>query len=413
MVWFARREGGWESESERVLREQGIPVERLDPAAAARLFPAWRSTTSPSRLLEPAAGVLRAGRWRAGAGGAGARGRAARWSAARRGPTASGALVDGRRLEADHVVWACGGWLARALPRARAGCASPARTWCCSRPARSGPRRPSPAGSTSTRASTATGSIEPYGMKVASDREGEPVEPGAAPAAAAGREPSPRPRDYLGAPLPGAGERARALGARRCHYSLTADGNFLFARHPEHERVWLLGGGSGHGYKHGPAVAEHARACWPARPSPSRASRSASGRRRGRFAQPAPSARRRPARGGRRRSPPRPPPGRGWSSRSRPATARRRRAAPPDLRPERQRDPERERAQSGLGVHDGALGAGRSWDATTSIAPPPSRMSRPAMRRSYGGSCGVTSSRPRPRSGRTPSCWCTTGHSVP
>ena len=42
-----------------------------------------------------------------------------------------------------------------------------------------------------------------------------------------------------------------------CHYSLTADANFVFARHPEHERVWLLGGGSGHGYKHGPALAEH------------------------------------------------------------------------------------------------------------------------------------------------------------
>ena len=48
--------------------------------------------------------------------------------------------------------------------------------------------------------------------------------------------------------------------APSCHYSLTADGNFLFARHPELERVWLLGGGSGHGYKHGPAVAEHALA---------------------------------------------------------------------------------------------------------------------------------------------------------
>jgi glycine/D-amino acid oxidase-like deaminating enzyme len=51
---------------------------------------------------------------------------------------------------------------------------------------------------------------------------------------------------------------AAVRSAFSCHYSLTADGNFLFARHPEHERVWLLGGGSGHGYKHGPALAEHA-----------------------------------------------------------------------------------------------------------------------------------------------------------
>jgi glycine/D-amino acid oxidase-like deaminating enzyme len=27
-------------------------------------------------------------------------------------------------------------------------------------------------------------------------------------------------------------------------------------RHPRAENAWLLGGGSGHGYKHGPAVGE-------------------------------------------------------------------------------------------------------------------------------------------------------------
>ena len=40
---------------------------------------------------------------------------------------------------------------------------------------------------------------------------------------------------------------------------MTADEEFLIAPHPEHERVWLLGGGSGHGFKHGPALAELVR----------------------------------------------------------------------------------------------------------------------------------------------------------
>ncbi len=31
----------------------------------------------------------------------------------------------------------------------------------------------------------------------------------------------------------------------------------MIAPHPEHEGWWLLGGGSGHGFKHGPALAEH------------------------------------------------------------------------------------------------------------------------------------------------------------
>ena len=30
----------------------------------------------------------------------------------------------------------------------------------------------------------------------------------------------------------------------------------MAASHPEHESVWIVGGGSGHGFKHGPAFAE-------------------------------------------------------------------------------------------------------------------------------------------------------------
>jgi glycine/D-amino acid oxidase-like deaminating enzyme len=31
-------------------------------------------------------------------------------------------------------------------------------------------------------------------------------------------------------------------------------------RHPDFTNVWLVGGGSGHGFKHGPAVGEYAAA---------------------------------------------------------------------------------------------------------------------------------------------------------
>jgi glycine/D-amino acid oxidase-like deaminating enzyme len=34
----------------------------------------------------------------------------------------------------------------------------------------------------------------------------------------------------------------------------------LIDRHPAFENVWLVGGGSGHGFKHGPAVGEHVAA---------------------------------------------------------------------------------------------------------------------------------------------------------
>ncbi len=46
------------------------------------------------------------------------------------------------------------------------------------------------------------------------------------------------------------------LSARVCPYENSPDGNFLFDRHPEAENVIFLGGGSGHGFKHGPALGE-------------------------------------------------------------------------------------------------------------------------------------------------------------
>lgn len=42
-----------------------------------------------------------------------------------------------------------------------------------------------------------------------------------------------------------------------CQYENTDNGDFLIDRHPGLENVWLVGGGSGHGFKHGPAVGSH------------------------------------------------------------------------------------------------------------------------------------------------------------
>ena len=44
--------------------------------------------------------------------------------------------------------------------------------------------------------------------------------------------------------------------ARVCQYAMTPDTHFIVDRHPRAENVWLVGGGSGHGFKHGPAIGE-------------------------------------------------------------------------------------------------------------------------------------------------------------
>jgi glycine/D-amino acid oxidase-like deaminating enzyme len=53
-----------------------------------------------------------------------------------------------------------------------------------------------------------------------------------------------------------------------CQYDLTPDAHFLVARHPNHSNWWLLGGGSGHGFKHGPALAEYVADCIEAKREP-------------------------------------------------------------------------------------------------------------------------------------------------
>ena len=44
---------------------------------------------------------------------------------------------------------------------------------------------------------------------------------------------------------------------RVCQYENTSNGDFLIDRHPVLTNAWLVGGGSGHGFKHGPAVGEY------------------------------------------------------------------------------------------------------------------------------------------------------------
>ena len=38
---------------------------------------------------------------------------------------------------------------------------------------------------------------------------------------------------------------------------MSVDEHFIIQKHPALENVWLVGGGSGHGYKHGPVVGEY------------------------------------------------------------------------------------------------------------------------------------------------------------
>ena len=92
------------------------------------------------------------------------------------------------------------------------------------------------------------------GFKVADDTRGPPFDPtaGERQATAEGLRAA---RAYLGYRFPGLAG-APLLEARVCQYEQSPDEHFIIDRHPGAGNVWLVGGGSGHGFKHGPAVGE-------------------------------------------------------------------------------------------------------------------------------------------------------------
>jgi sarcosine oxidase len=259
VAWFAYGDDGWETDSERAMREEGIPVERLSVGEAQRLFPSLGGGDLAWVLFEPDAGVLHAGRavrvlaeQAREAGASLLRGTAApdgdRVALERRGP--DGACERLPTLEADHVVWACGPWLARLF-----GELVPLRVtrqvvvFFAAPPEWTG----TPGWVDYDHSFYGHGAIEPWGFKAAPDAEGPEADPGAV--ADADPAVARMARAYVAQRFPALAS-ARVLRERSCHYELTADTHFIAAPHPEYPSVWLLGGGSGHGFKHAPALAE-------------------------------------------------------------------------------------------------------------------------------------------------------------
>jgi len=170
-------------------------------------------------------------------------------------------LSDGSALEADHFVFACGPWMAQLFPNVigRRIVATRQEVFFFG----------ASGGDTDYDAATLPVWVhmgarlvygvpghERRGVKIADDTAGAEVNPttmdrvpsaaGLARARAIVRERFP---DLAEAPL---------LEARVCQYEASSDGHFLVDRHPQLENVWLVGGGSGHGFKMGPALGEYA-----------------------------------------------------------------------------------------------------------------------------------------------------------
>jgi len=97
--------------------------------------------------------------------------------------------------------------------------------------------------------------IDGRGFKIAFDRHGEHFDPDTS-ARVVPESSIARLREYLQQHIP-ALMQAPIVETRVCQYENTWNGDFLIDRHPQFENVWIAGGGSGHGFKHGPALGEY------------------------------------------------------------------------------------------------------------------------------------------------------------
>lgn len=269
VLWMFAGGGGFASASVAGLRSSGVAVEELSSAAAQARFPHIDFSGIAFALFEPDAGYLLARRAceyvaaRVVAEGGEYRHAAAASPAAfdLEGTTARRiSLRDGGRLEADAFVFACGPWLGTLFPAEINGLVTPTRqeVYYFGTPP-GDPRYVEP----SMPAWIEVGERVVYGIpgnvhrgfKFADDTPGPPIDP-----TAGERDASPTgiaaARAFLARRFPGL-EGAPLIGVEVCQYESTPDADFILDRHPTLSNVWIAGGGSGHGYKMGPAIGEH------------------------------------------------------------------------------------------------------------------------------------------------------------
>jgi sarcosine oxidase len=172
-------------------------------------------------------------------------------------------LSDGGRLKADHYVFACGPWLGTLFPQTVGNLVKATKQDVFFFGAPAGDTRFTDAhlpvwadhrdhffyGIPGTSQGDAR-----RGFKVADDTRGPEFDPTNGERIVSS-ETLTNVREYVAFRFPALRD-APLIETRVCQYEQTPDSHFIIDRHPKNENVWLVGGGSGHGFKHGPALGE-------------------------------------------------------------------------------------------------------------------------------------------------------------
>jgi sarcosine oxidase len=246
------------------LGQCGIAFEEMDRGELEKRYPQVSFDDVSAGLLESRSGVLMARRSVSAVAEDAVRLGAEYRSASIEMPRGSGSLdavtsSTGERIFAERFVFTCGAWLGKLFPEILGSRIFPSRQEVFFFGVPAGDRRFAPPllPTWLFQADEMYGmpDIEGRGLKIAADHHGPRVDPDTQ-SRMASAEAAEEARRYVARRFPALRD-APIVETRVCQYENTSSGDFLVDRHPEMENVWLVGGGSGHGFKHGPTMGEY------------------------------------------------------------------------------------------------------------------------------------------------------------
>ena len=261
VLWLAREPDEYCEATLRNLLAVGAIAERLNYDELRERFPQLQFDGVDWAILEAGAGVLMARR-AVQAVALKARANGVDYlEEAIAGPIDSQTLrtTSGREIVAEHVVFACGPWLPKLFPELlgeRIHVTKQEVFFLGVAPGDDLLKPPKlPTWVDFTDLVYGMPALDGRGAKIAIDAHGPEFDPDDGNRLVSS-ESLKAVRAYLARRLP-ALAGAPVTETRVCQYENTSNGDFLIDRHPQFENVWLVGGGSGHGFKHGPAVGEY------------------------------------------------------------------------------------------------------------------------------------------------------------
>jgi sarcosine oxidase len=264
VLWLAHDDDPYPEKTWATLTRAGVPLEKLTPSELETRYPQLTANQVKWAMLETESGALMARR----AVQAVARQAVYEGADYVQDTVTLAAPLDrfewvttrgGEKFVAQDLVFACGPWLPKVFPNLLAARIITSRQEIFF----FGPAQDTRAYSAGKLPIWIDFKDEAYGfpdlenrgVKIAIDRHGPPFDPdtGERVVTSAGLH---EVRRYLARRMP-ALANAPVIETRVCQYENTSNGDFLIDQHPHHPNVWLVGGGSGHGFKHGPDVAQY------------------------------------------------------------------------------------------------------------------------------------------------------------